>query len=545
MTKAMWKKLEKMSGSSKSTIKHWEMNARRGMSLERRRGSGRPTVMATEVVEALHKIAKDCEYMGTNEYYSVALANMGFKVSISAVQRHIKGAGWKSGTASTVPVLTAENCQTRLDFCREMLRRAPGRDSRIVVLHGDEKLFTATGLARQRAPPDVNLHQPGRTNMYKNKIMVFSVVGKPIGEYEFDGRLQLSIIGRLHAASVTSKNHKKGDVYVKVDNDTTVDSNYFFNLITNETAPLVRRKFAAAELVILQLDNAPGHVGKNNIADIERAVNADGEEPPIRIVFQPANSPDLNLNDLGIFFSMQKKYRILRTRAKLKAAARQVASAPFLGGIGTRGQRAAEAAGARRMMPPIDRDLTPSPTPAARMPLGCAQFHGNESDSDMPCISCKKAGNMPADCGDGSWVRCDANGGWWHEACVRAWHEVVSLPAKDSSAWVCALCRIGSSAQVGRIGNDDDSDRDDEDEPDEAWNSVFDVEVPMRYGADDHAALWGTVRAAWADLRSDMIEKLCGTLQRIYGHVVEAKGGNRYDIRAKLSRVHGDDDNSE
>jgi hypothetical protein len=45
----------------------------------------------------------------------------------------------------------------------------------------------------------------------------------------------------------------------------------------------------------------------------------------------------------------------------------------------------------------------------------------------MQCISCEKAGNLPNDCGDGSWVRCDAIGGWWHVACVRAWHEVVSL----------------------------------------------------------------------------------------------------------------------
>jgi hypothetical protein len=543
MTKAMWNKLVKLTGYSMSTIKHWEMDARHGLTLERRRGSGRPTVMTERVIAALHKIAKDCEYMGTNEYYSVALTAAGHAVSTSAVQRYITRAEWKSGTASTVPVLTPENCQARLDFCYAMLRSSPGRDSRTVVLHGDEKMFTATGLARQRAPPDVTLHQPGKTNLYKNKIMVFSVVGKPMREYNFDGRLQLSIIGRLHVASVASKNHKKGDVYLKVDGDTTVDSNYFFNLITNETAPLIRAQFSAAELVVLQLDNAPGHVGKGNIDDIERAVNKYDESPTIKIVFQPPNSPDLNLNDLGLFHSMQKKYRVLRTRAKLKAAARQLASAPFVGGIGTRGQRAAEAAGARLSVLPMQRDSTPSPTPPAQLPLGCARFHNNESDADMPCIKCAKAGNLPADCGDGSWVRCDANGGWWHVACVRAWHEVVALPAKDSSAWVCALCRVGSSAQVGRGGDDDDED--DEDEAEEAWSSVFDVEVPMRYGLDDHEALWGTVRAAWADVGSQMIDKLCGTMQQIYGLVVEAKGGNRYDIRAKLRRALDEDDNSE
>lgn len=42
-----------------------------------------------------------------------------------------------------------------------------------------------------------------------------------------------------------------------------------------------------------------------------------------------------------------------------------------------------------------------------------------------------------------------------------------------------------------------------------------------------------------------MIEKLCGTMQQIYGLVVEAKGGNRYDIRAKLRRALDEDDNSE
>jgi len=131
--------------------------------------------------------------MGTNEFYSDALTQKGFQVSTSAIQRHISAAGWKSGTASTVPVLSVSNCQERLEFCRTMLARAPGRDTRTVYLHGDEKVFTTSGLARQRAPADIELHSPGKTNQFKNKIMVFSVVGKPIPEYEFDG-----IIGKLH-----------------------------------------------------------------------------------------------------------------------------------------------------------------------------------------------------------------------------------------------------------------------------------------------------------------------------------------------------------
>ena len=538
MSRADWNRLTKAAGVSQRTIESWDSNARRGFSLERPVVSGRPTVMTPAVIAALLDIARGCQWLGTNEFYSVALGAKDFKVSTSAVQRYIKRAGWKSGTASTVPLLSAEDCQSRVEFCREML----GLDrSRIVLLHGDEKCFTAEGMARQRAPPDVQLHRPSSSGQYKNTIMVWSVVGVPLPEYDFDGRLQLSLIGRLHVASLTSKNHKKGDVFVKIG-DQTVDGAYFFNLITNETAPLIRKQFAEAELVYLQIDNAPGHVGKENITEIERAVNEDDDLPVIKIVFQPANSPDLNLNDLGVFYSMQQMYRVVRTRAKLKAAARQIESAPFVDGVGTRGQRAAAAAGARGRAPAMLRDATPSPTPKAAMPMGCANHHNNESDADMPCIRCRKAGNLPADCGNGKWVRCDANGGWWHEACVLEWHQKVKLPAKDYSAWVCALCTVGPSAVVGRV----DGEYEDDEEPDnEAWDSVFDVDVPIRYGTDDHEALWGAVRASWSALRPQMLEKLWGTLQKIYKLVVDSKGGNRYEIRSKLNRVHEDDDESE
>jgi hypothetical protein len=528
MTQADWNRLTKAAGVSQRTIERWESSVRRGLTLERRPGSGRPTVMTADAIAALHKIGDECEWLGTNEFYSVALAEKGFAASTSAVQRYIASQSWKTGTASTVPVLSAQDCQDRVAFATKMLQL---RRSRVVFLHGDEKVFTAEGMARQRAPPDVLLHRPGKTSQYKNKIMVWSVVGCPLPEYEFDGRLELVLIGRLHVASLASKNHKKGDIYVKAG-DETVDAAYFYNLILTQTAPRIH----------LQIDNAPGHVGKRNFTEIERALNAHDEQPVIRIVYQPANSPDLNMNDLGVFYSMQKMYRVVRTRAKLKAAARQVASAAFDGGVGTRGQRAAAAVGARRSTPAMRRDATPSPTPPPVLPIGCAGFHNNESDADMPCIACRKAGNLPADCGDASWVRCDANGGWWHEACVRTFHQSVPLPARESSAWVCPVCVMGSSAKVGRI---DDEYADDGELSDEAWASVFDVEVPIRYGTDDHDALWGAVRASWSALRPAMLEKLWRTLMRVCALVVESKGGNRYNIRSKLNRVLDEDDESE
>lgn len=101
---------------------------------------------------------------------------------------------------------------------------------------------------------------------------------------------------------------------------------------------------------------------------------------------------------------------------------------------------------------------------------------------------------------------------------------------------------MGPSAKVGRI---DDEYADDEEPGEEAWDSVFDVEVPIRYGTDDHEALWGAVRASWSALHPAMLDKLWRTLMRVYPLVVESKGGNRYDIRSKLNRVMDEDEESE
>jgi hypothetical protein len=252
--------------------------------------------------------------------------------------------------------------------------------------------------------------------------------------------------------------------------------------------------------------------------------------------YQPANSPDLNLNDLGVFHSMQSKFRIVRTRAKMKSAARNQPSAPFLGGIGTRAQRARAPAASPAAVPSEPADETPSPTAPPLLPKGCSAFHNNETDADMPCISCSKAGNLPADDGNGLWIRCDANGGWWHEECVRKFHLAAPLPSNVASAWVCAICKVGSTADVARRAIDD------EDDGDAAWDSVYDAEVPVRYGLDSSDALWGGVRVAWSALKSGMFEKLARTLRVVYDRVIECNGSNRYDIRRGPERAQPDDD---
>jgi hypothetical protein len=55
--------------------------------------------------------------------------------------------------------------------------------------------------------------------------------------------------------------------------------------------------------IIVQQDGAPVHNGKGN--DIFFVEYGSLNEPHIKVITQPANSPDLNVNDLGFYRSLK------------------------------------------------------------------------------------------------------------------------------------------------------------------------------------------------------------------------------------------------
>ncbi len=72
-----------------------------------------------------------------------------------------------------------------------------------------------------------------------------------------------------------------------------------------EKMPWLKRKE-----VIIQQDGAPPHTGKGNL----QVLNEAGKQGPwsIKLVTQPTQSPDLNINNLGFFSSL--KTRVLEAR---------------------------------------------------------------------------------------------------------------------------------------------------------------------------------------------------------------------------------------
>lgn len=110
-----------------------------------------------------------------------------------------------------------------------------------------------------------------------------------------------------------------------------MDGKFFFKMCEERLIPAVRSKLPPdAQLVIVQMDSAGGHSGVQNL----RRLNELGSKAKPKIVFryvetddacgcpcaqylccyrcQPANSPDLNLLDLGVWHSIERVVNKLR-----------------------------------------------------------------------------------------------------------------------------------------------------------------------------------------------------------------------------------------
>jgi hypothetical protein len=71
-----------------------------------------------------------------------------------------------------------------------------------------------------------------------------------------------------------------------------------------------RMLFLLGEDVIVQQDGALAHTGKGNVEKINNLDHENGWN--IEVVTQPAQSPDLNINDLGFFRSMKTRIESLK-----------------------------------------------------------------------------------------------------------------------------------------------------------------------------------------------------------------------------------------
>jgi len=145
------------------------------------------------------------------------------------------------------------------------------------------------------------------------KLMITVAVSEPTDS--FDGKIGILPHGAFIPAPRNSKNRPAGTLEFKAVNLTSEEfqgCQMRMNKDITQTGILdmIMRTKDPQTFTTIQLDNAPAHTGHNTINTLNQYCAENGLE--IEYVPQPAQSPDFNVNDLGLFNSLKKRVNHLK-----------------------------------------------------------------------------------------------------------------------------------------------------------------------------------------------------------------------------------------
>jgi hypothetical protein len=123
----------------------------------------------------------------------------------------------------------------------------------------------------------------------------------------FDGLIGIYPVGEFNMYKRASRNHARGEI--KWTNF-ALDREEYQRMMANLVLPDIKRKMPTINNnIIVQQDGAKAHLPVDDPvfkAKVEQLYH--GNENAVTLYTQPAQSPDLNVNDLGFFASLQSMY---------------------------------------------------------------------------------------------------------------------------------------------------------------------------------------------------------------------------------------------
>jgi hypothetical protein len=212
------------------------------------------------------------------------------------------------------PYLTEHNKIERMSFAisqienESLLMGEPVFKSLYDVVHIDEKWFYLKMdneryiLARGEKPPERSC----KSKRFITKVMFMGAQARPrwdpANQSMWDGKIGMWPIVEKVAAKKNSKNRPKGTIETK---SMEVTKEVSRNLLIKKIIPAIRKKWPAAskgEHIVIQQDGARPHLKANDTKFVHAAKKYNMN---ISLRTQPPNSPDFNINDLGLFNGIQ------------------------------------------------------------------------------------------------------------------------------------------------------------------------------------------------------------------------------------------------
>ena len=232
-------------------------------------------------------------------------------LSKTTVQRWIVDSTIRVHCNSLKPVLTEENKVARLIMALES--RDPNDPSKFLNMmdrvHVDEKWFF---LSRQRERyllllEEKNLKRCVKSKSHITKVMFLCAVARPrfntSANSWWDGKLGIWPIGGWEPAQRASKNRPRGTLVWK---NKPVTKGVYRELLISKLLPAIIEKWPRTDRlsrkIWIQQDGAKSHI---NTDDEEFRQAIQDQELYAGLYTQAANSPDVNLLDLGFFRAIQ------------------------------------------------------------------------------------------------------------------------------------------------------------------------------------------------------------------------------------------------
>lgn len=229
-------------------------------------------------------------------------------ISQATVSRKLKIGELRRHSNQLKPSLTAENEKNRVRFVLDFVAPNSFEEPKFVDMvdriHIDEKWFylTKTSQTFYLLPEEPAPHRSVRHKSHIEKVMFLCAVAKPRGGW--DGKLGIWPFVIKEAAERSSVNRPRGTLVTKSIN---VTRDIYRDFIINKVLPAIRDGWLGTNWerdrpLFLQQDNAKPHI---KLDDPEFLREAAGTGLDIRLNFQPSNSPDTNVLDLGFFNAIQ------------------------------------------------------------------------------------------------------------------------------------------------------------------------------------------------------------------------------------------------
>ena len=144
------------------------------------------------------------------------------------------------------------------------------------------------------------------------KIMFLTALARPSEEHRFNGKICIQRVCQEKIAKRRSTHHQKGDRYME---DCNINHHIYEDLmkvvIDNVKAKM---PWLHGQPVIIQQDGASPHTAHGVIQRLGDYGSTDGWN--IKLVTQPPQSPDLNINDLSFFRSLKMRVNSLKKGAR-------------------------------------------------------------------------------------------------------------------------------------------------------------------------------------------------------------------------------------